>query len=450
MRVTPQLIGAALMAIATAHAGVDDPGILSFPIGVVVGEHTIEVNLGATDEPAELFLDGEKICDCGGKVNACTVDFGAEPAIHLVELLRRNENGTVVARAYRWFNRPGQEAELDFLFKPRTERNGCGGQVVWLHPLKQDPAFLDVEHNGRRLRISEDGRSFAFPCPDAATPNLLAASSVFPDGRRAEKVAALGSFGDREGVAMTAAPLVTTNRQRASCDTVKEHLVTLPASVESSGFEVVFVLDPSAGYRGLLSSSRSRFSGGNAWRRADASLFDAERIWFVRPDDKLSRINGFAGNTRMGFESSSGKNDWLGNLFAAATLPFDDETRLADAVVASGLVAAAGPRRRAIVLVLGDRAERDASQFTPAQARNYLSEIGVPLHVLRIGKIRDDGWPLGTRTLTLPDFAKALESAKAELDRQCTVWFRGDLRLDDVARSLPPGLVVAGREGHRP
>lgn len=450
MRVTPQLIGAALMATAAAHAGADDLGILSFPIGVVVGEQTIEVNLGSTGEPAELFLDGKKVCDCGGEANACTVDFGPEPAIHLIELLRRSGKGTVIARASRWFNRPGQEAELDFIFKPRTERDGCGGQVVWLHPFKQYPIFLGVEHNGRSLRIGEDGRSFAFPCPDTDTPNLLAASTVFPDGRRAEKVAALGGFGDREGVAMTAAPLVTTDRQRAGCDAVEEHLATLPAFVEASGFEVVFVLDPGAGYRGLLSSSRSRFSGGNAWRRADASLFGAERIWFVRPDDKLSRIDGFAGNTLMGFESSSSKIDWLRNLFTAATLPFADDARLADAVVASGLVAAAGPRRRAIVLVLGDRAERDASQFSPTQARNYLAEIGVPLHVLRIGKIRDDGWPPGNKTLTLPDFAKALENTKAELDRQCTVWFHGDLRLDDVVRSLPPGLVVAGRDGHRP
>jgi hypothetical protein len=109
-------------------------------------------------------------------------------------------------------------------------------------------------------------------------------------------------------------------------------------------------------------------------------------------------------------------------------------------------VAAAGPRRRAIVLILGDHADRDTSVFNPTQARAYLEEIGVPLHVLRIGRIHDDGWPEGVRALTMRDFATSLEALRLRVDQQCVAWFQGELQLDDIAHTLPEGITIAGRQ----
>jgi hypothetical protein len=311
---------------------------------------------------------------------------------------------------------------------------------------------LDVTHNGRRLRISDNGHSFAFPCPDPDEPNMMVASAVFPDGRRAEAVKITGGFGGLTGVEMTAVPLVATDPDRADCGSLESILGPSAIAVEDAGFEVVFVLDPLAPYRGLVDTPGAKGQHSSAWRRSDSSLFDAEKIWFVTPNADLHRIDGFGSSSlkgffRKGFQSPSGKGDWLNKLFTVGMSPHHGEVRLADAVAASGLVAAAGPRRRAVVLVLGNKAERDNSLFNARQAQAYLSEIAVPLVVIRPGKARDDGWPTGVRTPDLHSFAKTLEALRTQLDGQCIVWFQGNIHLSEIAKGLPTGVTIAGRIG---
>ncbi len=307
------------------------------------------------------------------------MDLGPDPRVRLVELVRYDTAGAVTARDHRWLNRPGQEADLTFHLTPPEPPGVCRGSVLWLHPERMSPSLLRIQHQGRSLRIGSDGRSFAYPCPDPTVPNLLAASAIFPDGRRAEAVSLAGGYGGQERVAMTAAPLVKTDSGVTDCT----FLNTIPGMtaepVEEPGFEIVFVLDPNAGYRGILSSAGKRYDVNSSWRRADASLWDAERMWIVMPDSILSRMDAYGSDPEKGYRATSGKLEWLTHLFSAANVPFDSDLRLADAVAASGLVAAAGPRRRAIVLILGNHADRDRSTFTPAQARAYLEQIGVPL-----------------------------------------------------------------------
>ena len=43
--------------------------------------------------------------------------------------------------------------------------------------------------------------------------------------------------------------------------------------------------------------------------------------------------------------------------------------------------------KSSIVLILGNRAERDDSLFSAQQAQVYLAEIAVPLLVIRTGKV---------------------------------------------------------------
>ena len=436
---------AVAIAVAMTATASEDLAILTFPIGLVVGEHEFEVDLGPSRAPATFMLDGESMCSLGGDIDRCMVDLGPDPRIWLAELIRRDDGGVVTARDHRWINRPGQEAELSFDFSPREPTGICRGRVLWLHPEKRMPVLLLIQHDGRSLRIDDDGRSFAYLCVDPAAPNLLTASAIFADGRRAEAVSLTGGYGGHEGVAMTVAPLVDQRTNTTGCAGFETLLDKKFQAFEETGFEVVFVLDPSAGYRGLLSSAGRRYDVNSSWRRADASLWDADLLWIVMPDKILSRMDAYGSNSEKGYKSTSGKLEWLLNLFTVANAPFKGDVRLADAVAASGLVAASGPRRRAIVLFLGNRADRDKGAFTPGQAQAYLKEIGVPLQVLRIGKVHDDGWPAGEKVLTMRDLANALEALKNRIDGQCMAWFRGDLQLDQIAVQLPEGITIAGR-----
>ncbi len=439
------ILGLAAFAPPPA-ARCDDLSILTFPVGLVVGEHPVHVDLGATGEPAELLLDGQPVCSFASVDTHCLVDLGAAPEVHLLELVRRDRDGHVKAAARRWVNRPGQEAELDLVLAPPSGNGICDGNAVWFHPDKSHPVALEVRENGRPLDLSADGHSFRFPCGNPREPHILDASAVFPDGRRAETVTMSSGFGTEADVDLTAVPLTDCELAPANCAALATALDEPVTVVDDAGFEVVFVLDPDAGYRGMLAGPGAKAQRGSAWSRAEASLHDAHILWFVVPDAQLHRVNGFqpSAEGRRGTTRSAGRGMWLDNLFVVATNPPKREFRLADAVAVSGLVAAAGPTRRAVILILGSTADRDASQFSPRQARAYLAEVGVSLVVLRIGKEKDDGWPRGTTINNMQAFAKALQAVKKALDCQCIAWFRGARGLADIAASLPDRIEVAG------
>ena len=463
--------GAILIVLAAAGVvpadTADDAGlrILTYPIGLVTGEHTIEVALGVGGEPAELYLDGEQACRVTASDPRCLVDLGDAPHVHLLELIRIDASGRVAARAVRWVNRPGQEAELGIQLAPRSPQGICGGKALWSHPLKKNPVLIEVRQDGRILRIHDDGRSFRFPCPDPDEPHVLTASAIFSDGRRAEAVAVSGGFGGATETGLTAVALVGEGQSKDPCAAVASKLGDQVTQTEDSGFEVVFVLDPTAGYKTLAASGWSKgmmpttssttktfdtvvqqgskgsdARAKNSWKKAESAFIDADKLWFVLPDDSLQRANGFG----------QGRMNWLPMLFNFGSVKLPGKPRIADAVAASGLVAAAGPRQRAVVVILGNKADRDSSGFTAEEARTYLAEVGVPLYVLRNGKLRDDGWPAGVPVHTMEAMAAALETVKADLEAQCIAWFPGQMHPNEIASALPAGIDIAGRRGEAP
>ncbi|MCJ7756057.1 MAG: hypothetical protein MUP13_15955, partial [Thermoanaerobaculales bacterium] len=226
--------------------------ILTYPVGLVTGEHAVDVDLGSGGQPATLYLDGQQVCSMSAAATQCEVDFGEAPHVHLLELVRTDDSGVAIAHASRWVNRPGQEAELVIQLTPRTTQGVCGGKALWSHPAKKNPVLLEVTENGQLLLIREDGRSFAYPCPDADEPHVLAASAIFPDGRRAEAVALSGGFGGVTEAGLSAVALTTEGGGDDPCQTVAAGLGDTVNVVDNAGFEVVFVLDPTAGYRTLM------------------------------------------------------------------------------------------------------------------------------------------------------------------------------------------------------
>ncbi len=414
-----------------------DLQILTFPIGLIVGEHRIEVDLGVTQKPADLSLDGKKVCFVTASDPGCAVDFGPAPHVHLLELIRRGPDGGVAQRHHRWVNRPGQEAELTIMFSEPAADGVCSGHLVWLHPEKLDPSWIEVTEDGRALKLLDDLSSFQFPCRSPDSTQIIAASAIFPDGRRAEAVASGFLYGEESRVTMTAVAL-------SLGDTKKKRIVKAPSILgtgatlaERADAQIVFVVDPETGpaFETIRNSPGYESGQGYVALQFDSSLYEITKLWFVLPDGRLRRAEDR--QHRRGV-----RGVWW--LFRAAETPPEGERRIADAVAASGLVAASGPRKRAIVLILGPEQLRDESLFTPAEARAYLSEVGVPLFVFRTGKVRDDGWPAGVETITMFDLGKALRNIAKQVLSQHVVWYRGERSVAGIAADLPDGIEVAG------
>jgi len=298
---------------------------------------------------------------------------------------------------------------------------------VWSHPEKLTPARIEVTENGRQLQILGEGGAFRFPCAPSDTVQVIAASAVFPDGRRAEAVVTRSGFGAEAEAAMTAVAVLSKPSEGGALPPTGTAAGKAFIATDVVETEMVFVLDPAADYQGLLNSPGAQPPKGSAWKQAVSAVVGVTRLWFVLPDARLSRVEG-----------------WLWTLFKLAATATGENPRLADAVAASGLVAAAGPRKRAVILVVGNGRDVDESLFTPEQARAYLSEVGVPLFVLRTGKARNDGWPPGTRVTTMHGFASALHEIRDEVLDQQIVWFRGARSLASIAASLPDGVEIAG------
>jgi len=111
--------------------------------------------------------------------------------------------------------------------------------------------------------------------------------------------------------------------------------------------------------------------------------------------------------------------------------------RLTDAVAAAGLLAAGRNRRRAVVLVLGDRAD-EASQLEPAMVKRYLAQLGVPLLVWSAGGADDEfqrSWGEVIDVSSLGHLERAVEDLEHLLDRQRIVWLDG--------RHLPQRIELA-------
>jgi len=435
--------------------------ILTYPLGLVIGELEIEADLGASGSSAELFLDGQSVCSLTAQDAACTVDLGPDPHVHLVELVGKNGE-----RAERWLNRPGEEAELDLIPVPPAGEL-CAARLTWAHPQKLNPVMLGVTLNGAPLELKSGGRAVSFPCPqEGDDSHALVASAVFADGRRVEAVALIGGFGDRSEVSLTAVPLVSTEEPAPICEPGAAGWPMTADRIEPGEFQVVMVLDPKAGYQTLYTSgwhagnlptlsvtakaSEEIFRQGgedsapepkNSWLKAKRTLADADLLWYVAPDKELHRVNGL----------SAGSPRWLDLFFKFGMAKVPRPHRIADAVAASGLVAGAGPYRRAVVLLLGNNvAKRDDSVLTPAQAREYLAEVGVPLIVLRNGKRRDDGWPAGLVAGNMDSMARGLREVEDLLERQCIAWFGAELNPQRLAEVLPEGIQLAGRGGEAP
>ncbi len=58
----PMIAAVVVISVASPVSADGDLAILTFPIGLVVGEHEFEVDLGASRAPAVLMLDGQRAC----------------------------------------------------------------------------------------------------------------------------------------------------------------------------------------------------------------------------------------------------------------------------------------------------------------------------------------------------------------------------------------------------
>jgi hypothetical protein len=120
---------------------------------------------------------------------------------------------------------------------------------------------------------------------------------------------------------------------------------------------------------------------------------------------------------------------------------------LANAVAVAGRMAATRALRRAVVLIIGKKAE-DHSDHDPDAVRRYLADLGVHLEVWspEKKKIKKSEWGEVVRTANLRQLGDTVRLLRERLERQRVVWLAGAHLPQDI--ELGPeasGVRIAGR-----
>ncbi|HEX4439939.1 MAG TPA: hypothetical protein VH854_07690 [Thermoanaerobaculia bacterium] len=408
--------------------------ILSYPVGLLIGLLPIAADLGPERAPAHLLLDSRPVCELTSRAPGCMVDLGLSPRIHLLELVRTDAAGHVTERVGRWVNRPGVHPEILARGSCDEKAASCDFDLAWAHPRRLDPDRVDLTLDGRPVWHGRD-RHAKIALAKGAKPQVLVVDARFSDGTRASFTKTLFAFYPEEARAELQAVPVVPADPNASNDAVAAALKNAGLrirTVESDEPDLVFVVEPRAfdGIPGMLSQpvqapGRYAIEIRNPTGRSGNK---GTPVQVIVPDQALSAFS----------TTTWGINRLVPTVGTSAS-------RFADAVAAAGYVLGESSRPRAVVLVLRGFAERNASNFNAAQARAYLSEVGVPLCVWRVGGVEAPEWPDGPRLATRDELRAAFDSLEKDVRAQRVAWLEGPLDLSQAPRFIVPGIALAGR-----
>jgi hypothetical protein len=389
--------------------------LVSRLLGLVNGEFPVTVYVDPKVQRVELLRNGEPAGTLRGAPWQTLINFGAELVPQELTAVAYDSAGNIVGRDTQLINlpRPAAEAAIDL----RREGDGFRATVQWKHIGEAKVRDVVWKVDGKNFGAGET--SLKLPPLEQRNLHVIGVEVKFWDGvvARQERVFG-GQFNEQMPTELTAA-LVRTREgstDQASCF----HLEGAPvpaAAVEKSDALIVIVRDPDP------AAARRAFRGASRDLRFRWALDDIDvRIMWPTATTVVEKDGRSAANL---FEHSQLIDGKMGvhSLLTGRGGPRKNERRYADAVAVSGVYAAVGGKRRAVVLVIGK--EKDASRQRAAVVRRYLERIGVPLFVWSlIGKKAEvtDVWGDVVDVSSLPKLHQATEELRKELERQRVAW----------------------------
>ena len=416
---------------------------VSLFLGLITSSHPVEVAPNSAVAAVELLLDGSSVGVIEGEPWVFTTDFGAGLSPHELVAVAYDAEEQELGRARQWVNLPRSRAEIALAVDP-APGGGQVARVIWQSLEGEGPSELSLTFDGEPLAMDGPSR-FPLPAFDPAQVHILSAEARFGDGLSLRAELAMGGlFGAAVATEMTAVPLARSRGRKALAPADlqgalrKDGEPLRVVATEQGAAEIVVVLDESAAW-GL----------GALGLRVDRSL-PAERSQAPRlaPRDRMRFVGTRA--TRLAdrdvpfdlfpisqpYGAAQGAMDFL--LTHVALPAPGGKSRISDAVAAAGVQAAAGNRPRAVVLVVGDGYDDEASRFDAATVRAYLQQLRVPLFVWSTGKglahrVSEDRLPLSTPTAwgaardisSITRFSGALDELRRRLEAQLVAWVEG-------------------------
>jgi hypothetical protein len=409
-------------------------------LGLVSGEQIVEFEATSSVAAIEVQMDAVVVSRLGAPPWRTTIDFGPELAPRRLRAIARNQGGAEVGRVEQLINVQRSHAEVTLL----VERDSGGRPVraKWLGP------EIEITLDGRRLPVDASG-SAPLPTLNLEVPHLLSATVRFGRNVAARHDLVLGADVNdetRSELSSTIYRPATKKKQGTEVPRLRARVDGAPVPVVAvdRGQATVFVVRPDRfsddATRRIKGVQRPRKTllaidnvrvdtGDRSFLRYEAMLAAGDVTRFVWPyptqSPGASRSTSLFESSRE-VKSSSGGFRWL--LGSVTADGFSGPSHFADAVALAGTQAQASGNRTAVVLVLDD-SPSDPSQYRPAQVRDYLQRLRIPLFVWSIAPGKPvplaAGWGPVVDLSRSSGIDRAVRALREDLEAQRVVWIEG-------------------------
>ena len=422
-------------------------------LGLVMRVQPVRLMVAPPVISVVLRLDGATVAGLRRPPWAAAVDLGARPRPHLLEAVGFDAEGREVSRASQWVNMPRAASEARLLLE-RDPGSGVptGARVTWEDVQAYDPVEVRATLDGAPLPVLDGGARVSLPAVDPAQIHVLTVEVEFPEQRLARTDVAFG--GDLAGEVQTeltavplsrddprAVPTVAALAGRFSVAGRPVRVVAVEEPVAEVGVvATVSVMQHLPG--GLLAESRRLRIQPVPARAKDDRIFVVSTI----PHIRTSRRGGdhwlFDATPPFRFSAAT-----MAHTLVRLTIPSGgrDEEAVGRAVAVAALHAAAGNRRRAVVLLAGER-PRDDPRVDVAGVSGFLADLRVPLRVWSLVREAEPElrlqWGEAEDVSGVYRFGRAASRLADDLERQVIVWIDG--------AHLPQQVSFAGAPGLRP
>jgi len=363
----------------------------------------VELVVGAGVARVELLLDGDLVGERTGPPWEISCDFGEELAPHELVAVARDAKGEEVGRARQWINLPDPE-------NSRAHVGHVGTAVA----VELGQSDLDLEVEALAGHFIVDGR----PVRPVSVEKGLAEVVVVMDR---EARPDLRRIADLPAEPRKAGRPIEESPQRLARFKKEEPERRVPSDRLLNGGESVAA---------ALAARQTRFRA--AMRLGEGQLVSF--LWLQTPEPEYDAVRPDLFSRSRALPPSYGGMLWFLSEVYQPIYPAQEQ-RVADAVAAAGMAAAASGRRRAVVLILGDGAP-DASLLSPPAVRQFLQDLGVPLHVWAAGPVPDEvaeAWGSVRKVPKKRALKRAVKELSKSLERQQVVWVEGLHLPQDVA-----------------